>query len=189
MNTLLLSIIGGAAAIAIIGIIIFWVSINSGPVTQDEKQRILLFCQNPEIITENGNILVICHHPTNSTEMDTSNLPSPVYKRTRCVSTHGCFEPYSYIPQIPDDLLTPQQKQDVINKVLQVTRLKEKYPEIEFDSIHIEPTGDRWFANIQFVIPHIMNGSGHCGWYTSNQIDLQIGDVYPNQVPIGNKKC
>ena len=83
----------------------------------------------------------------------------------------------------------PQQKQQVIDRVLQATGLKDRYPDIQLDHLFVEPREDNWFADVQFIIPHIMNGYGNCGWYTAAQIDLQTFEVYPNGVAVGNQKC
>ena len=186
----MLSIIGGTAAITIAGIVILYISTTQPLITPDEKLRILAnVCKNPEFINDRSSTLVICQHPANSTENHIFNLPLPVYKITPCVSTFGCFGPYWYIPQIPEDLLTPQQKQQVIDRVLQATGLKDRYPDIQLDHLFVEPREDNWFADVQFIIPHIMNGYGNCGWYTAAQIDLQTFEVYPNGVAVGNQKC
>jgi hypothetical protein len=195
LKTLHLSIIA-VVGIAIIGIIVFFITSSVMKVppstpsgNNDDMQRILSFCSNPEIVTQGNDVFVICQHPQNSTDNGIFNLPPPKYKRIVCQSTFGCSGTYNYIPQIPDNLLSPKQEQESIDKVLQVTGLRVHYPDIQLDHFLIQPRNYKWFADVQFIIPHILNGYGNCGWYTSVQIDLQTFEVYPNGVAIGTQKC
>ncbi|MDE1814809.1 MAG: hypothetical protein KGI05_09150, partial [Thaumarchaeota archaeon] len=79
--------------------------------------------------------------------------------------------------------------QQVIDRVLQVIGLKNQYPDITFSHFLIHARADHWFANVEFMIPHIMNGYGNCGWYTSADVDLNNLQVSPNDVPIGHHTC
>src|SRR5437016_4710439 len=45
-----------------------------------DMQRILSYCENPEITNQGNNQLVICHHKQNSTDNGAFNLPLPMYK-------------------------------------------------------------------------------------------------------------
>lgn len=184
--------------IVIIGMAVFFIispvmtippSIPTGSTENYDIQEIMSFCSNPDVTKQGIDVFVICQHPKNSTGDGIFNLPLPTYKRTVCQSMHGCRYAYSYIPQIPDDLLSPKQKQESVDKVLQATGLGDHYPDIQLEHFLILATGDKWFADVQFIIPHIMNGYNHCGWYTSTQIDLQTFEVYPIGVPIGTQKC
>lgn len=197
MKTLHLGIIT-TIGIAIIGMAVFFIAspvmtipqpMPPGNTENHDMQEILSFCSNPDVTKQGNDVFVICQHPQNSTGNGIFNLPLPTYKRTICQSMHGCLYAYIYIPQIPDDLLSPKQKQESIDKVLQATGLVARYPDIQLEHFLILATGDKWFADVQFIIPHIMNGYNHCGWYTSTQIDLQTLEVYPIGVPIGTQKC
>jgi hypothetical protein len=151
----------------------------------EDKKVPSYFCTNQEYFTRENDIFLICHHPANSTS-DIFNLPDPEYKYTGC---GGCALGFAYVPQIPSNLLSDEQKQEVVDKVLQVTGLKEKYPDIVLDHFLIEAHKDHWFANVQFMIPHIMNGYDHCGWYTASDVDLNTLQVTPNGVSIGHQPC
>ncbi len=197
MKTVHLGIIT-TIGITIIGMVVFFIvsPVNDYSSNHDSEntenydtQEILSFCSNPDVEKQGNDIFVICQHPKNSTDNGIFNLPTPTYKKTVCQSMHGCLYAYSYIPQIPNDLLSSKQKQESINKVLQATGLGVNYPDIQLEHFLILATGDKWFADVQFIIPHIMNGYNHCGWYTSTQIDLQTFEVSPIGVPIGTQKC
>jgi hypothetical protein len=161
----------------------------SGSIEDNDMQRILSVCSNPDITKQENDVFVTCQHPKNSTDGRIFNLPLPTYKRVVCQSVYGCSGHYNYVPQIPTDLLSPKQKQESIDKVLQDTGLKDRYPDTQLEHFIILASNDKWFADVQFIIPHIMNGYHHCGWYTSTQIDLQTFQVSPIEVPIGTQKC
>lgn len=193
LHLVIIAIIG-----IIVSIVIFFIisstmiipsSQPSGSIEDNDMQRILSVCSNPDITKQGNDVFVICQHPKNSTSNEIFNLPLPTYKRVVCQSMHGCSGLYNYVPQIPADLLSVEQKQESIDKVLQDTGLKDKYPDIQLDHFIMLANNDRWSADVQFVIPHIMNGYNHCGWYTSTQIDLQTFEVSPIGIPIGTQKC
>ncbi|HZS74653.1 MAG TPA: hypothetical protein VFA69_09155 [Candidatus Nitrosotalea sp.] len=187
-----------AGGIIVSGIIAFFItsstmiipsSQSSGSIEDYDMQRILSVCSNPDITKQGNDVFVICQHPKNSTYTGIFNLPLITYKRVVCQSMYGCSGRYNYVPQIPADLLSSKQKQESIDKVLQDTGLKDRYPDIQLEHFIILASNDKWSADIQFIIPHIMNGYNHCGWYTSTQIDLQTFEVSPIGVPIGTQKC
>lgn len=186
-----------ATGIVVIGIVAFFtisyiMTVSPSPavsIVDNDMQRILSVCSNPEISKQGNDVFVICHHPKNFTGSGISNLPLPMYKRMVCQSMYGCSSTYNYVPQIPDDILSSKQKQEAIDKVLQDTGLKDRYPDIQLEHFIILANNDKWSADVQFIIPHIMNGYNHCGWYTSTQIDLQTFEVSPIGVPIGTQKC
>lgn len=197
MKTLHLGIIT-AIGIAIIGMAVFFIAspvmiipqtMTSENTENYDMHKILPVCSNPDITKQGNDVFVICQHPKNSTGTGIFNLPLPTYKRMVCQSMHGCSGTYIYVPQIPDDLLSFKQKQEAIDKVLQDTGLKDRYPDIQLEHFIILASNDKWSADVQFIIPHIMNGYNHCGWYTSTQIDLQTLEVFPLGVPIGTQKC
>jgi len=197
MKTLHLSIIV-TVVIIVSGIIAFFITSSvmiipslqpSRSIEDNDMQRILSVCSNPDITKQGNDVFVICQHPKNSTDNGIFNLPLITYKRVVCQSMYGCSGRYNYVPQIPDNLLSSKQKQESIDKVLQDTGLKDRYPDIQLDHFIILANSDKWSADVQFIIPHIMNGYNHCGWYTSTQINLQTLEVSPIGVPIGTQKC
>jgi len=143
------------------------------------------FCANQEYYSSGNDVFLICRHVSNSTS-NAFNLPDPEYKYTGC---GGCALGFAYVPQIPANLLSDEKKQQVIDKVLEVTGLKTRYPDIVLDHFLIQARADHWFADVQFVIPHIMNGYGHCGWYTASDVDLDTLQISPSDIPIGNSRC
>ncbi|HKU33357.1 MAG TPA: hypothetical protein VJR22_05885 [Candidatus Nitrosotalea sp.] len=160
-------------------------SIHDTGIVPEDKKIPSYFCTNQEYFTNGSDVFLICHHVSNFTS-NVWNLPDPEYKYTVC---GGCALGFAYVEQIPPNLLSDQQKQQAIDKVLQMTGLKKQYPDLVLDHFLIRANGDSWFANVQFMIPHIMNGYGHCGWYTASDVNLDTLEVSPSQVPIGNKEC
>lgn len=160
-------------------------------IADDELERIHTFCPNPEIIDKDNDVLVICLGPNGSRELGIFKLPPPVYKRVLCTSTYGCSGTYNYIEQIPPDLLTPEQKQMVIDKVMSLPEIKGN-PEWKLDHFIIQPRADKWFANIQFVLPNIRPLPYYpCGWYGSAEVDLQTLEILSadNFIPRSDIKC
>jgi hypothetical protein len=170
--------------VASVMLVIFLMNISPSPKLTENMKAPMNFCSNPEYVTNGSSIFLICHHPVNSTD-NVFNLPDPQYKFTGCGQ---CANGIAYVSQARANLLSDIQKQ-LVDKALQVTNLKMKYPDIQLDQFLIQPRADHWIADVQFVIPHIMNGYGHCGWYTGAVVDLNNLQVVPNGVPIGSQRC
>ncbi len=135
------------------------------------------WCPNPDIDSRDGDTFVVCLNPEGLQELGPFRLPPPVYKKVPCTSMFGCSQDYNYIEQIPQNLLTQEQKQQVINKVVNETEIKAWPWHWELEHFIISPRTDRWFADIEFFVPEYREISpinrGECGWYSSVGIDLQ----------------
>ena len=177
MKTLHLTIIICSIMIPLIVFGIYMISnpIVSSPVqlnaTDYEMQRIYTFCTNPMLSNPGTDLFVTCNHPQNYTANGPITPPLPVYKRVECHSTYGCSGKYNYILQTPDNFLTEEQKQQVIERALQATGLK-KYQDIQFESMDMGVHDDHWFEHVDFVIPHIEYTNGNCGWQAAASVDL-----------------
>ncbi len=156
--------------------------------TDYEVQRIYTFCTNPTLSNQGNDLFVTCNHPQNYTANGPITLPLPMYKRVECHSIYGCSGKYNYDLQTSSNFLSDEQKQQVIERALQATGLK-KYPDIQFESMHVGVNDDHWFEDIDFVIPHIENPNGDCGWQTEASVDLNDFHVDSNSGVIGNYKC
>jgi hypothetical protein len=169
LNIFIIVIMSGMSA-SLIGIVFMQNMSESKSSSLDyDMQQINSICQNPQINGDGENVTVTCPHPTNYTN-EQNALPLPTYKRTICSSTYGCSGHYIYMPQIPSDLLTESQKQQVIDQVLNFTDLKQKYPTIRVGAFQIKSHADQWFAEINFLIPN-------CNWYPSSTVNLNTMQI------------
>lgn len=174
------------------GIYIILNPIMSSPVqlnaTDYEMQRIYTFCTNPTLSSQGNDLFVTCNHPQNYTANGPITPPLPVYKRVECHSIYGCSGKYNYNLQTPNNFLSDDQKQQVIERALQATELK-KYPDIQFESMDMGVHDDHWFEHVDFVIPHIEYTNGHCGWQAAASVDLNDFHVDTDYGIIGNYRC
>lgn len=182
----------GIASMVSFGIYIILNPIMSSPVqlnaTDYEMQRIYTFCTNPTLSSQGNDLFVTCNHPQNYTANGPITPPLPVYKRVECHSIYGCSGKYNYNLQTPNNFLSDDQKQQVIERALQATELK-KYPDIQFESMDMGVHDDHWFEHVDFVIPHIEYTNGHCGWQAAASVDLNDFHVDTDYGIIGNYRC
>ncbi|MGI0013917.1 MAG: hypothetical protein ACREBU_10825 [Nitrososphaera sp.] len=164
---------------------VFWLVI-----AQDARLDgdIALPCENAIINTNNSGTFYTCPHQSkiNNTIFE---LPSPVYKKMPC---YGCAHAYGYAEIVPQNLLSEQQRQVVIDKVMNLpeTKLNSGWT---LDHFIIQPKEDRWIANIQLFIEGIkqLPPSQECGWYGSVSLDLETLEILDisNIPPRSNVKC
>lgn len=149
---------------------------------------IALPCENAVINTNSSGTFYLCPHPTEVSNI-VFELPSPVYKKMRCF---GCGVTFGYTEVVPPDLLSPQQKQVVIDKVMDLpeTKLNSGWT---LDHFIIQPRGDRWIANVQLFVDGIkqLPPSKDCGWYGSADVDLETLEILDlsNIPPSSTVKC
>lgn len=194
MKTLSLAIItmGGIASATVLGAFIILnplvpiqLPLNA---TDYEMQRIYTFCTNPALSSQGSDVFVTCDHPANYTASGPITPPLPVYKREECHSIYGCSGKYVYELQTPKDFLSDEQKQEVIERALQATALSH-YQGVQFERMDLGIHDDHWFAQIDFVIPHIEYVNGHCGWQAAVSVDLNDFHVDPALGMIGDNRC
>ena len=158
----------------------------------------LLPCSNPIETRVDDNMYYTCtqsYNGTRATEQAVINLSYPVYKRVQCTSTYGCGQSYNYVAEVPEDLLSPEQKEMVLQKVLNLPEVKEGGLQWEIDRFIIQPyNGYKWSADIQLFVDGIsrLPPSQECRWYGSVNVDLEtlqvrgIGNIPP---PLSAVKC
>ena len=153
-----------------------------------DMQRILLYCKNPKITNQDNNQLVICHHKQNSTDNGVLNLPLPMYKITPCHSIYGCGGYYNIIlVQDPKNLLTSQQKQQVIDKITSIPAINAWPPDWKIGEFGIHPSDDKWFADVQFFLPSVKRPNGECGAYSQVGVDLQtLAVTYTSSINVSS---
>ena len=134
------------------------------------------FCPNNTLLqNETGTFLICLHENNNSKKFD---LPAPIYMLNLCTSTHGCIYPYVWEPQIPPNLITEEQKQQAIDKVLTLPETKNWPSEPKLESFVIFQNRDNWEANIQFFIAEVkMPQHNKCEYYDSIEIDLETLEI------------
>ena len=194
MKTLHLATLSLAGIISVISFGIYIISnpIVATPVplnsTDYDMQRIYTFCTNPTLSSQGSDLFVTCNHSQNYTANGPIIPPLPVYKRIECHSPFGCSGKYIYELQTPDNFLTQDQKQQVIERTLQATGLN-KYQDIQFESMSMGVHNDHWFEIVDFVIPHIEYTNGNCGWQVAASVDLNDFHVDYDFGDVGNNKC
>lgn len=156
-------------------------------------------CSDPiETIRENGDRFYTCTHPAGyDYSGNVFRLPSPTYKQTVCMGPYGCSQNYHYIAQIPDDLLSPDQRQQVIDKV--IADLPQRSITIgnttlnwKLDQFIIDAFGDKYKASVILVLPIIRSLNGDCGVYAGVQVDLETLDIPINDngiLPESPQRC
>ena len=194
MKTLPLLIATSTGIVALISFGIYTISnpLVATPVqpnaTDYETQRIYTFCTNPTLSSQGNDLFVTCNHPQNYSANGPIIPPLPVYKRVECHSTYGCSGKYNYKLQTPENFLTDNQKQQVIERALQATGLN-KYQDIQFERMDMGVHNDHWFEIVDFVIPHIEYTNGNCGWQVAASVDLNDFHVDHDFGTVGNNKC
>jgi len=180
-------------AFAVISIILL-----SHPAAQSQVQQVNLDnpyvaypCQNVIINTNGSGTFYTCPHSSPISNI-VFELPSPTYKKVLCASTYGCARDYNYMEIIPSNLLTDQQKQIVVDKIMDLPEVK-RNSGWKLDHFIIQPYGDRWHANIQLFIDHIkqLPPSQQCGWYGSVEVDLETLEILSVDIipPRSDVKC
>jgi hypothetical protein len=148
-------------------------------------------CQNAIIYTNSSGTFYICPHRSEISNVVFS-LPAPVYKKVPCTSTYGCARPYGYQEIIPPNLLSQQQKQVVIDKVMNLPEVKLNSG-WTLDHFIIQPRTDKWIANVQIFLAGIkqLPPSLQCGWYGSADVDLETLEILDisNIPPSSDVKC
>lgn len=160
-----------------------------------QQQDAALPCKNV-IISDSGynNTLYTCPHPANfrPTSPVVFHLPAPTYKMVECSGTYGCAHRYNYMEIIPPNLLSDEQKKQVIDKVMNLPEVKINAG-WRLDSFTIRPSADRWIGNIQLLIDGIkqLPPSQICGWYGQVDVDLETLQVIniDNIPPRSNVLC
>ncbi len=134
------------------------------------------FCPNNTLSqNENGTFLTCMHVDNNSKKFD---LHAPIYMLKLCTSMHGCMYPYVWVPQIPPNLISEEQKQQAIDKALRLPETKNWPSEPKLESFAIFQNQDNWEANIQFFIEGVkMPQHNKCEYYDSIEIDLETLEI------------
>lgn len=141
-------------------------------------------CQNVIVNTNSSGTFYTCPHTSEIANVVFS-LPAPTYKKVACTSTYGCSRPYNYKDIVPSDLLSEDEKQIVIAKMMNLPEMKLNSG-WQLDHFIIQPREDRWIANVQFFIAGIkqLPPSQECGWYGSVDIDLETLEILGvNDIP------
>lgn len=148
-------------------------------------------CENAIVKTNGSGTFYTCPHASEINNI-VFNLPSPVYKKVACTSTFGCSRPYSYMEEVPSNLLSEEQKQIVVAKIMNLpeTQLNSGW---QLDHFIIQPRADRWIADVQLFLDGIkqLPPSQQCGWYGSAEIDLETLEILgiSNIPPRSELKC
>ena len=148
-------------------------------------------CEYVVLNTNGSGTFYTCPHLSEINNI-VFDLPSPVYKKVLCTGTYGCAHAYNYVEIVPPNLISEQQKQLVIDKIMNLpeTKLNSGWTLADFI---IHPRADRWFANVQLFLPGIkqLPPSQECGWYGSAGLDLETLEILDvsNIPPSSDVKC
>jgi hypothetical protein len=124
------------------------------------------FCPNNTLTQNQTGTFLTCLYANDTSKETVFDLPPPVYALKLCTSVHGCMYPYYWMPWIPTNLISEEQKQQAIDKALSLPETKNWPAEPKLDHFLIFPTQDRWDANIQFFIAGVkMPQSSKCEYY------------------------
>lgn len=134
-------------------------------------------CLNVIITATSNGTLYTCP-PTVSNVAKVFELPAPVYKRVKCVSTYGCSKPYGYEGIIPPNLISPEQKQVIVDRIISLNATKQNHG-WKLDRFDIQPVEDKWRGHVQLVLPGIAQipPSSGCGWHGLVSIDLETLEI------------
>jgi plastocyanin len=143
------------------------------------------------IISDGGynNTLYTCLHPPNFKPASpiVFHLPAPTYRMVECNSTYGCSHRYNYKELVPPNLLSDEQKKQVLDKVMNLPEVKMNAEGgWKVDHFAVNPSADRWTADIQLFMEGIkqLSPSQGCGWYGQVDIDLETLDIlHINNIP------
>ena len=148
-------------------------------------------CQNVIVNKNISGTFYTCPHPSEISNI-VLKLPSPVYKQVKCTSTYGCAHPYNYMEIVPPNLLSEEQKQVVIDKVMNLPEVKLNLG-WTLDSFIIQPRADTWTANLQLFLAGIKPypPSQECGWYGQVEVNLETLEILDsaNIPPSSDVKC
>jgi hypothetical protein len=77
-------------------------------------------CQYIAITEDGRDTYYTCPHPPDYKPASPVlfRLPAPVYKKVLCAGTYGCSHRYNYIEIIPSDLLSPEHRQQLVDRVM-----------------------------------------------------------------------
>lgn len=197
---LLITIIIPIAAMSVIGMIVFGLAasshsvdkhmadkknheIKSGlfiPIDYDKKDLELFashFCSNNNLLENDMGVFMTCLHPEHKAGI-LFELPPPRYKLELCRGTYGCIANYVWIPQIPSDLVSEEQKQKIVDMVLQLPETKNWPSKPILDHFLINSSKDNWRANVQFFIEGVkMPQHNKCEYYDSVTVDLETLEI------------
>ncbi|QLH06504.1 hypothetical protein [Nitrosopumilus ureiphilus] len=135
------------------------------------------FCPNNNLSENDTGVFMTCLHPDNKNGI-IFELPSPSYKLELCKGTYGCIAPYVWAPQIPSNLVSEEQEQEVVNKVLQLPEAEDWPSEPELDNFLIMSSEDDWHASVQFFIDGVkMPQHNKCEYYDSATVDLETLEI------------
>ena len=143
-----------------------------------EISKIFYMCPDHTLTTNSTGMYLACLHPKGTYQDVIYDLPSPTYKREPCNSTYGCSSKYSWIPQIPANLISNEQKQQVIDKLLSLSETQNWPSKPQIDSFSINYSADRIEANVQFFISGVkMPQHDRCEYYDSASVDLETLEI------------
>jgi hypothetical protein len=110
----------------------------------------------------------------------------------KCLGPFGCSHTYNYIEIVPPNLLSEEQKKQVLDKVMSLPEVRTNTG-WKLDSLTIQPRADRWTGRVQLLIDGIkqLPPSQGCGWYGQVDVDLETLEILyiSNIPPTSNVKC
>ncbi|AIF84632.1 hypothetical protein NTE_02589 [Candidatus Nitrososphaera evergladensis SR1] len=152
-------------------------------------------CQNVVISEKDGDTYYTCPHPPNYTPDSpvAFNLPAPTYKKVLCAGHYGCSHRYGYQEIVPGNLLSEDQKRQVIDIAMNLPETRQNAG-WKLDYFIVQPyDGDKWNANVQLFLAGLKQSppSQGCGWYGSVDVDLETLKIrnISNLPPISTEKC
>jgi len=156
---------------------------SSGEAPSDESesnlQEIVMannMCQNNTITRNDTGTFLTCILSDNAKNI--FELQSPVYKLETCTSMHGCGWQYVWTPQIQSDLISEEQKQQVIDQILHLPQTNNWPASPQLNHFLIFPNGDKWMANVEFYIAGVkMPQHNKCEYFDSVEINLETLDI------------
>lgn len=149
-------------------------------------------CQNVIINTNSNGTFYTCPH-LNKIDNIIFDLPPPVYKLVLCTSTYGCSNDYTYIEIVPANLLTTEQKQQILDKVFDLPQVKEinssgNDTTWKVGYFLIQPVQDNWYGDVQLVLNGIKRSTdGGCGLYGSARLNLETLEMVNVDIPSPSK--
>lgn len=136
------------------------------------------FCPNNSLVENEIGVFMTCLHHENKERKTVFELPPPRYKLELCRGTYGCIASYVWIPQVPSNLVSEKQRQEVVNKVLQLPQTERWPSEPKLDHFLVMPSEDDWHADIQFFIYGVkMPQHNKCEYYDSATVNLETLEV------------
>jgi hypothetical protein len=155
-------------------------------------------CQYIIITERDGDTYYTCPHTPDYRPASPIlfHLPAPMYKKVLCTGTYGCAHRYNYMEIIPSDLLSQEHKQQLIDRVMSLPKVKEN-PEWRADTIYTHPQADKWIANVDLVLDKIRRPiGGECGWHGGNiTVELETLQILgidfnlPPDYAVRDEKC